>query len=123
MEPIPEVADPVSSPGACIHISDVYVSFSDGSLKHPDIAIFCREPDEEDEAITLIPEAVVEVISKGYEAKDLEIGPKFYLASGVKDVVVLNPYSGAVTLFTLSQTQQFVSPVTLSLQCGCRCTV
>ncbi|HMZ78991.1 MAG TPA: Uma2 family endonuclease [Acidobacteriota bacterium] len=123
IEPIPELADPPSSACACIHISDVYVSFSDGSLKRPDIAIFCREPDEEDEAITLIPEAVIEVISKGYEAKDLDIGPKFYLANGVKDVVVLNPYSGEVTLFTTSQTQHFVSPVTLSLQCGCRCTV
>jgi Uma2 family endonuclease len=67
---------------ACVHASAVYVSFPDGSLKRPDIAIFCREPDEEDEAITLIPEAVIEVISKGYEAKDLEIGPHFYLSQG-----------------------------------------
>ena len=57
------------SPGTectCIHTSDVYVSFPDGSLKRPDIAIFCREPEEEDAAITLVPEAVIEVISKGY---------------------------------------------------------
>jgi hypothetical protein len=31
---------------ACVHISDVYISFPDGSLKRPDIAIFCREPDD-----------------------------------------------------------------------------
>jgi len=61
---------------ACVHISDVYVSFPDGSLKRPDIAIFCREPDEDDEAITLVPEAVIEIVSKGYEAKDLEIALK-----------------------------------------------
>jgi len=59
----------------CIHVSNVYVSFPDSSLKRPDIAVFCREPEEEEEAITLVPEAVIEVISKGYEAKDLEIGP------------------------------------------------
>src|SRR3712207_9174677 len=41
---------------ACVHASDVYVSFPDGSLKRPDISVFCREPDEEDEAIKLIPE-------------------------------------------------------------------
>lgn len=34
---------------ACIHVADVYVSFPDGSLKRPDIAIFCQEPQEEDE--------------------------------------------------------------------------
>ena len=50
-------------------------------------------PAEEDEAIRLIPEAVIEVISKGYEAKDLEIGPHFYLLQGVKDVVVFDPYT------------------------------
>lgn len=54
----------------CVHISDVYVQFPDGSLKRPNISVFCREPEEE-EAIKILPEAVIEVISKGYEAKDL----------------------------------------------------
>jgi hypothetical protein len=39
--------------GVCVHVADIYVSFPDGSLKRPDIAIFCREPEEE--AVTLIP--------------------------------------------------------------------
>lgn len=69
---------------SCVHARSVYVQFPDGSLKRPDIAIFCREPDESDDAISLVPEAVIEVVSKGYEAKDLEIGPPFYLAQGVK---------------------------------------
>src|SRR4029453_15978225 len=78
---------------ACVHAADVYIQFPDGSLKRPDISIFCREPDdkEQEEAITLVPEAVIEVVSKGYEAKDLEIGPRFYLSQGVKDVVVFDP--------------------------------
>lgn len=54
----------------CVHAAGVYVQFPDGSLKRPDVAIFAREPDEEDDAITLIPEAVIEVVSKGYEAKE-----------------------------------------------------
>ena len=55
-----------------------------------------EEPDEEDEAVTLVPEAVIEVISQGYEFKDLELGPMFCLSQGVKDVVVLDPRSKAI---------------------------
>lgn len=108
---------------ACIHVSDVYVCFPDGSLKRPDISIFCREPDEEEEAITLLPEAVIEVISKGYEAKDLEIGPHFYLSQGIKDVVVFNPYTLLVLHVRRERVTRQVSPVTIDLECGCRCVV
>lgn len=107
----------------CVHAADVYISFPDGSFKCPDIAIFCREPDEQDEAITLVPEAVIEVISKGYEAKDLEIAPRFYVSQGVKDVVVFDPYTLVVLHVRRDRTQRLVSPVTLSLECGCVCTV
>jgi Uma2 family endonuclease len=116
---------PAQQATACagVHIADVYISFPDGSLKRPDIALFCREPDEEDEAIRLLPEAVVEVVSKGYEAKDLEIGPQFYLAQGVKDVVVFNPYTLLVLHARRDGVQRHVSPVPISLECGCRCLV
>jgi Uma2 family endonuclease len=105
-----------------VHAGDVYISFPDGSLKRPDISIFCREPDEDDEAITLVPEAVIEIISKGYEAKDLEIGPQFYLAQGVKDVVVFNPYTLLVLHIRRDRVNRMTSPVTIDLECGCRCT-
>lgn len=107
----------------CVHVSDVYVQFPDRSLKRPDIAVFCREPAELDDAITLIPEAVIEVVSKGYEAKDLEIGPQFYLAQGVKDVVVFDPSSLLVLHARRSGTERLVSPVPLQLECGCSCVV
>ncbi len=107
----------------CLHVADVYIAFADGSLKRPDISIFCREPDEEDEAITLVPEAVIEIISKGYEAKDMEIGPQFYLAQGVKDVVVFNPYTLLVLHVRRDGAKRHLSPVTLSLECGCQCVV
>jgi Uma2 family endonuclease len=108
---------------ACVHSSNVYVSFPDGSLKRPDIAIFCREPDEEDEAITLIPEAVIEIISKGYEKKDLELGPPFYLGQGVKDVVVYDPYTRVTKHFTTSGAGEYSGTITLTLQCGCEVTL
>ncbi len=107
----------------CIHTADVYIHFPDGSLKRPDISIFCNEPEEEEEALTLVPEAVIEVISKGYEAKDLEIGPQFYLSQGVKDVVVFNPYTLVVLHARRDRVARHVSPVDLVLACGCQCTV
>jgi Uma2 family endonuclease len=117
---LPQAGQP--SGCGCVHVGDVYISFPDGSLKRPDISLFCREPDEEEEAITLVPEAVIEIISKGYEAKDLDIGPQFYLAQGVKDVVVFNPYTLLVLHVRRDQVQRHVSPVTIDLECGCRCT-
>lgn len=101
------------------------MQFPDGSLKRPDISIFCREPseDEQEEAIKLVPEAVIEVISKRYEAKDLEISPPIYLANGVKDVIVFNPYTKAIVHFRQDGTQKFISPTEIELECDCRCTV
>ena len=80
-------------------------------------------PEDEEEAIKLVPEAVIEVISRGYEAKDLEIGPEFYLSQGVKDVVVFNPYTLVVLHVRRDEAVRHVSPVDLKLLCGCRCTV
>lgn len=107
----------------CVHVADVYVQFPDGSLKRPDISIFCQEPEEEDKPITLLPEAVVEIISRGYEAKDLEIGPQFYLSQGLKDVVVFNPYTLVVLHVRQSGAERHIAPVDIELLCGCRCRV
>ncbi len=107
----------------CVDVADVYVLFPDGSLKRPDVSIFCREPEEEEEAIRQVPEAVIEVISKKYEAKDLEISPPIYLANGVKDVVVFNPYTMEVLHFRQDGTRNLTSPVGIELECGCHCEV
>ena len=107
----------------CIHVSDVYISFPDGSLMRPDVAVFCRMPEEEEEAIRLIPEAVIEVISKGYEAKDLELAPRLYLSQGVKDVVVFDPYTLLVLYLRREGARRLVSPVKIDLECGCTCEV
>lgn len=107
----------------CIHVADVYVQFLDGSLKRPDISIFCREPDEQEEAVKLLPEAVIEVTSKGYEKKDLEIGVPFYLSQGVKDIVVFDPFDNKVLHFRADQSRSFESPGEIEFLCGCQCTV
>jgi hypothetical protein len=108
----------------CRNLADVYVKFPDGSLKRPDISIFCSETIELDEAITVLPEAVIEVISKGYESKDMGIGVPFYLRMGVKDIVVFDPETSAVRHFRPGKPEAIhQSPVTLPLACGCRVTV
>ncbi|MBF0266624.1 MAG: Uma2 family endonuclease [Gammaproteobacteria bacterium] len=104
----------------CVHAMDVYIQFPNG-LKRPDISIFCREPSEEeqDQALTMIPEAIIEVVSKGYEAKDLEIGPPFYLSQGVKDVIVFDPLTLLVLHVRKEKTERHISPVNIELECGC----
>jgi len=109
----------------CVDAADVYVQFPDGSIKRPDVSIFCREPseDEQEEAIRQVPEAVVEVISKNYEAKDLEISPPIYLANGVKDIVVFNPYTNEIVHFRKDETRNLTSPAAIEFECGCSCVV
>lgn len=107
----------------CIDIADIYVLFPDGSLKRPDISIFCTMPTETEEAVRQVPEAVVKVISKKYEAKDLEISPPIYLANGVKDVVVFNPYTNEVLHFRNGEKREMTSPVEIEFECGCGCTI
>jgi len=67
----------------CVHALDVYIQFPNG-LQRPDISILCREPpdEERDGPLTQVPDAVIEVVSPDYEARDLETGPPFYLSRG-----------------------------------------
>ncbi len=108
---------------ACFTLADVLIRFPDPerSIKRPDLAIFCEEPPDSDEALDVVPVAVVEILGPGYEDKDLgPDGAPFYLEHGVLDVVVVDPRSGTALLFRpahLPVTLQ--APVTLSLACGC----
>jgi Uma2 family endonuclease len=99
------------------------VKFSGNSIKRPDKRIFYQEPTELDEAITLIPEAVIEIILLGYEKKDKELAPKFYLEHGVKDILVFDPRSLEIWHHTKAKTREFTSPTVLKLECGCEVTV
>jgi Uma2 family endonuclease len=99
----------------CFPVADVSISFKDGSLKRPDIAIFCERPPLQDEALTIVPGAVIEVISPGYEFKDIALNPQFYLAQDVSDVVVVDPRSGAVTHYRTTGVATHQAPVTIDL--------
>lgn len=112
----------------CFYLSDVLIRFPDldGSLKRPDIAIFCEEPADTDQALEdVLPVAVIEIMSLGYEDKDIgQDGAPFYLGCGVPDVIVVDPRSKIVRYYQQDQPIQTAqSPVTLDLQCGCRVTV
>jgi Putative restriction endonuclease len=67
--------------------------------------------------------AVIEVISQGYEFKDLELEPMFYLSQGVKDVVVLDPRSKAIIHSRRDGVVRLESPARIQLECGCECLV
>ena len=108
---------------ACVHLSDVLVRFPEGSYRRPDIAIFCSDPPDVDEALVTIPLAVIEIVSAGYEYKDLALGAPFYIGQGVLEVIVHDPGSNLVTHFQPGGTQVYQSPVAIDLQCGCRCIV
>lgn len=76
-----------------------------------------------DEAVTMVPAAVIEVVSAGSERKDLELGPPFYLRHGVPDVVVLDPYTGIVWHHTETGVARHQTPIDIALCCGCLVTV
>jgi len=59
----------------------------------------------------------------GCEAKDIEIGPRFYLSQGVKDVVVFDPHTLLVLHVRRDGVTRQISPVTIALECGCQCVV
>jgi Uma2 family endonuclease len=99
---------------------DVYVLFADGSLKRPDISLFCHRPAERDTAFTSVPKAVIEVLSPGFEAKDLQFGPAFYLSQGVLDVLVFDPLTNTAYHFTSGGVERRSSPTTVHFAMGCR---
>lgn len=107
----------------CYHYSDMAVRFGDSSFKRPDISIYSFPVEPDDEATTRVPQAVIEVLSPGYEAKDLQFGLPFYLANGFRDVVIFNPRTNRVIHARNDAQQELVSPVTLELECGCVVTV
>jgi len=103
----------------CFPYAELTLGFPDGSVKTPDLSIFCQRPTEREGLVHLVPEAVVEIVSPGYERKDLEIGPTFYLAQGVKDIVVFDPRSNLITHFRRDGVKSTTAPDSVQLDCGC----
>lgn len=115
------------NPCACDSLTDVLIRFNDPdqSLKRPDIAIFCVVQPDQDTALTTIPDAVLEVLSVGYEAKDLgPDGAPFYIANGVCDVLVVDPRNDTVIHYQPGVPEQTTPlPHTVTLACGCQLTI
>jgi Uma2 family endonuclease len=112
-----------SSGCACIPIADTTILFPDGSYKRPDVAVYCEEPSDQDKAITLLPRAVIEIISKGYEKKDTDVSLPFYLAQDISDVVIFDPSTNRVSHYHDGQIDNYDSPVELTFACGCRVNI
>lgn len=120
LRPLPGAA----SNCGCFSLADVLFRFPDpdSSLKRPDIAIVCEAPPEVDEALDLLPAAVIEILSLGYEEKDLgEDGAAFYLSCGVVDVLIVDPRTKRTLHYRLGQPEpvQYDSPRVVTLACGC----
>jgi Uma2 family endonuclease len=107
----------------CFALPDIYIRLPDGSIKRPDLAIFCQEPPDIDEAYDGAPGAVVEIVSKDYEEKDFTDNPPLYLRNGVLDVVIFDPRTKQVHHHRQGSMTEHVSPVVIDLQMGCRITV
>lgn len=103
-------------------LANAYVRFPDGSLKRPDLMVFCTKPTLTRDALTVIPDAVVEDLSPDGYRKDVEMGPPFYLSQGVRDVVVVDPETKVVHHFRRGEARKLAGPVTISLECGCELT-
>jgi len=112
--------NPPDAPCGCHHIADTYIEFAPGLLRRPDIAIFCARPPRPDGAIIgLIPEAVVEVLSAGYEQKDRD-AVALYLGVGVRDVLLVDPRQRTVEWHRQGQPPERRDlPTTCALQMGC----
>ena len=108
---------------ACISVADLTIRFPDGSIKRPDISVFCNRPIEQETVCTQIPEAVIEILSKGYEKKDIEISLPFYLAWNIPDIALFNPETNRVSHYHGGEVDEFDSPVELTFACGCCATI
>ena len=102
---------------------DMAIRFLDGSVRRPDISIYCVAPQPTQEATTSIPLAIIEVLSPGSQIKGLQLSPPFFLSHGVQDVLVFEPLTGAVDHFRQDGHRQLRSPSDVDLECGCTITV
>ncbi|HZH99088.1 MAG TPA: Uma2 family endonuclease [Fimbriimonadaceae bacterium] len=104
----------------CHSVLDVAIRFPSGVVKRPDLSIFCERPLEEEGFVRRVPEAVVEVVNLGYEAKDLIAGPPLYLENGVGEIVVVDRFNGELHIFRAEGEEVFSLPHEVELRCGCR---
>ncbi|MGV3617075.1 MAG: Uma2 family endonuclease [Fimbriimonas sp.] len=107
----------------CFQILDLNIVLRDGTVKRPDLCVYCELPAEGEGFVHKAPETVIEITSPGYEEKDLVEGPPIYLRNGVRDVLVLDRRTNEVHHWSPSGHAVTPSPRECVLACGCRVTV
>lgn len=112
--------NPPTAACGCHHIADTYIEFAPSLLRRPDIAVFCVKPPRPDGAIVgLIPGAVIEILSQGYEQKDRD-AVALYLGAGVLDVLLVDPRQRTVEHHRQGEApRRMKPPETYMLQMGC----
>ncbi len=112
--------NPPDAPCGCFHIADTYIEFAPNLLRRPDIAIFCTRPPRPDGALTgIIPGAVIEVLSSGYEHKDRD-AVALYLGYNVHDVILVDPRRCTLEWHTYNQPPRLLDlPAACTVQMGC----
>lgn len=112
--------NPPDAACGCFHIADTYIEFAPALLRRPDIAIFCEKPPRPDGALTgIIPGAVIEVLSAGYEQKDRDAVP-LYLGHNVRDVILVDPRQHTLEWHTFNQPRRLLDlPTTCTVRMGC----
>ena len=108
---------------SCFSYADIDIEFPDGSRKRPDISLFCVEPTELESLVKKVPDAVIEILSKDYEAKDREIGVPFYRRMNIRDIVLFDPRTGEILRISDGAEHLLKSPAAVTMQCGCVCLV
>ena len=106
----------------CHALVDVMVRFPEGSFRSPDVVIYGQQLPDIDGATDVIPAAVVEIVSPGYEETE-RLGLPFSLAQGIADVVVYDPRTGEVVHATPKGQTVHAAPVDLAFACGCAVTI
>lgn len=97
---------------------DSYIRFDAQTLRRPDIAIFCTLPPRTRRALTLLPGAVIEILSPDSAEKD-RLAVPIYLAAGVRDVLLVDPDTQTVAWHTAEQSRTYTLPYLAILQIGC----
>jgi Uma2 family endonuclease len=72
----------------------------------------------------MLSEAVIEILSAGYEEKDLSVSVPFYLRMQIKDILVFDPETGLIRHFRPDHSElRYQTQKTLILSCGCEVTL
>lgn len=102
-----------------VHALKTDIRMSNGEIICPDIAIWHKEPAEENDAIITLPVAVIDV-----DSRENYGDPKLYLQAGIADYVVFNPLTNEARRYMDEEVYEiYQSPKMMEFKCGCKVIV